>query len=79
MKKHYYSFAFSYSEGNQTTTASSYIGYDFKFVSVPQMQSAKKYAGINKDAVMLSCCYLGEMTKNEIETQTTKGDDSSEM
>ena len=69
-KQHYYSFTFSYPEGNQTTIAAAYVGYDFKFVSVPQMQSAKEYAGINKDAVMLSCCYLGEMTENEIKTGT---------
>jgi len=63
-KRHYYSFAFSYSEGNQTTTA--YIGYDCKYISMPQIQSAKESAGINKDAVMLSCCYLGKMTEKEI-------------
>jgi len=70
-KRHYYSFAFSYSEGNQTTTSSVYIGYNCKYISIPQIQSVKESAGINKDAVMLSCCYLGKMTEKEIKTGVT--------
>lgn len=71
-KQHYYSFAFSYPESNKTTTASVYIGYNYKFVSVSQIASAKEAAEINKDAIMLSCCYLGKMTKEEVETGITK-------
>ena len=71
-RQHYYSFAFSYSEGNKTTTASVYIGYDYKFISMPQITGAKKAAGINNNAVMLDCCYLGKMTKQEVETGITQ-------
>jgi len=71
-KQHYYSFAFSYSEGNQTTTACIYIGYDCKYISIPQINSAKEGAGINTYAVMLSCCYLGKMTEKEIKTGITR-------
>ena len=71
-KQHYYSFAFSSHEGNQTKIASVYIGYDFKCISIPRIQSAKEGAGVNKDAVMLSCCYLGKMTEEEIKTGITR-------
>lgn len=67
-KKHYYSFVFSYSEGTLITTASVYIGYPKKFVSIPQILSAKKQAGVHADAVMLSCCYLGKLTQEEMKT-----------
>ena len=71
-RQHYYSFAFSYSEGNKTRTASVYMGYDYKFISMPQITGAKKAACINNSAVMLSCCYLGKMTKQEVETGITQ-------
>jgi len=67
-KQHYYSFAFSYSEENQVTTTSIYVGYDHKYISIPKINDAKEGAGINKEAVMLSCCYLGKMTEEEIRT-----------
>lgn len=70
-KQYYYSFAFSHSDGEKEIIASVYIGYDHKFISIPQIKNAKEGAKINKDAVLLSCCYLGKMTKKEIETGIT--------
>lgn len=71
-RKHYYSFAFSHSKGNMITTASVYIGYPKKYVSIPQIRDAKEGAGIHADAVMLSCCYLGKLTKEEMNTGITR-------
>ena len=69
MKKYYYySFAFLKTNNNYTKTASVYIGYNQKSVSKPQIESAKKEAGIDPDAVMVSCCYLGKMTEEEMQS-----------
>jgi hypothetical protein len=70
-KQHWFSFAFSHSSGSMTTTASVYIGYRRKYISLPQIKDAKNGADIHKDAVLLSCCYLGKMTKDEMNTGIT--------
>jgi len=68
-KKHVYSFTFTYTdETNTRTTVSTYMGYKYNFISIPQIEDAKKYAGVSDKAVLLSCCYLGYMTKNEVKT-----------
>jgi hypothetical protein len=64
-KYHYYSFVFTISEEGTTTTASIYLGNPKKIVTKSQINSAKKAAGMSSDAVMLSCSYLGKMTKYE--------------
>ena len=69
MKKyHYYSFAFSHANRNSSsqTTASVYIGYKYKGISTPQIKYAKEAAKISTEAVMLSCCYLGKMSADEM-------------
>lgn len=38
----------------------------------PQITEAKQWAGINDGAVMLSCCYLGKFTHEEMETGITR-------
>jgi hypothetical protein len=69
MKKlHYYSLAFSDSNGNSMAKASVYIGYPKKHITLPRIASAKESAGVSQDAVMLSCCYLGKMTEKEMKT-----------
>ena len=73
MKKYYYySFAFLKINNNYNKIASIYIGYNQKYVSRPQIESAKKEAGIDPDAVMISCCYLGKMTKEEMQPEKGK-------
>jgi len=62
-KKHYYSFAFIEIVDNKETTASVYVGYPSKYVSVAQIQAAKEAAGVGENATMLSCSYLGKMSK----------------
>lgn len=71
-KQYYYSLAFYHSDGKKEKVASVYIGYDFKFISLPQIIGAKESAEIDKNAMMLSCCYLGKMTKEEFETGLTR-------
>lgn len=61
-KFHYYSFAFA--QGN--CQASVYIGYDDLGVTLPRIEAAKKSAGTVGAAVLLSCCYLGHMTRAEM-------------
>ena len=61
-KFHYYSFAFA--QGN--CQASVYIGYDDFGVTLPKIEAAKKTAGTVGAAVLLSCCYLGHMTRAEM-------------
>jgi len=67
-KQYYYSFAFLKTKNNYTKITSIYIGYNQKSVSSPQIESAKKEAGIGPDAVMISCCYLGKMTGEEMQS-----------
>ena len=70
-KLHYYSFTFLITKGHIISYASVYIGDSRKFVSHPQIQDAKKHANVDDDAVLLSCCYLGEMTSDEFATGLT--------
>lgn len=75
MKKHWWSFVFSQTtNGTTTTTASVYLGWDQGgYVNIPRINSAKDYAGVSREAVMLSCFYLGHMTE-EVMTLGENGD-----
>lgn len=61
-KFHYYSFAFA--QGN--CQASVYVGYDDMAVTLARIQGAKKSADLVGTSVLLSCCYLGHMTRAEM-------------
>lgn len=61
-KYHYYSFAFT----QRDCQASVYIGYDDKVVTMARIEAAKKSAGLVGTSVLLSCCYLGHMTRAEM-------------
>lgn len=64
MKKHWWSFVFSQTTNGTTTTVSVYLGWDQGgYVNIPRINSAKDSAGVSREAVMLSCLYLGHMTK----------------
>lgn len=64
MKKHWWSFVFSQTTNGATTTASVYMGWEQgEYVNIPRINSAKEAAGVSQEAVMLSCSYLGYMTK----------------
>ena len=61
-KFHYYSFAFAFG----SSQASVYIGYDDMAVTWPRIEAAKKSAGVIGTAALLSCCYLGHMSRAEM-------------
>ena len=64
MKKlYYYSFSFvGNGSPGETQYSSIYIGYKKKGVTKPQIEQAKIDSESDKEAVLLSCCYLGRMT-----------------
>lgn len=66
-KRHYYALAFAFGESR----TSVYVGYDDASITLPKIREAKKTAGVHDASVLLSCCYLGHMTKAEM-----KGGDS---
>ena len=64
MKKHWWSFVFSQTTNGIRTTASVYMGWEQgEYVNIPRINSARDAAGVSQEAVMLSCSYLGHMTK----------------
>jgi hypothetical protein len=65
-KQYFYSFAFIDTKLTATNVGSVYKGYSVKSVTLPQIEQAKKDAGVGENAVLLSCCYLGRMTRNEM-------------
>jgi hypothetical protein len=69
-KSYYYAFSFSYSEAQKTTIASCYIGYPDKKITLSRIKEAKRYAEIDEKAVLISCSYLGHMTKKEFMGET---------
>ena len=65
MKKHWWSFVFSQTTNGTTTTVSVYLGWDQgEYVNIPRINSDKDSAGVSLEDVMLSCSYLGHMTKD---------------
>lgn len=64
MKKHWWSFVFSETKSGAVTTASVYMRWEQgQYVNIPRINSVKDGAGMSQEAVMLSCSYLGYMTK----------------
>ncbi len=59
--KYWYSFCFQESNA----TASTYIGYSENKINMHKIREAKKSAELGPNAVMISCCYLGYMTREE--------------
>lgn len=68
-KNYYYNFTFMeyLKEQMSTQFSSTHMGFIRNYISVPQIYEARKQAGVSADAVFLSCCYLGYMTKEEME------------
>lgn len=66
-KIHWYAFAFSgqNQEGDQVN-ASTYMGYMTMGISIPRIVEAKQLAGVTIDSVLMSVCYLGHMTDEEM-------------
>ena len=65
MKKHWWSFVFSETKSGVAVTTPVYMGWEQgQYVNIPRINSAKDSAGAGQEAVMLSCSYLGYMTKD---------------
>lgn len=69
-KLYYYAFAFTWTSNGQNFTASVYIGYPERLVTVPRIQEAKRQAEAPSDAVMIELSYMGYMTP-----EVAKGED----
>ena len=67
-KLHYYCFSYSgraINCGGQCE-ASTYRGYTEKLITKGRIDECKTYAGVTKDAVLISAVYLGYMTEDEV-------------
>lgn len=63
--KHWYCFSYlgtSIDDGHNCYV-SIYSGNPRKGVTMPMINHNKKEAGVNNNAVLIGCMYLGEMTK----------------
>jgi hypothetical protein len=68
-KYHFFNLSFIYaSENSPIQMASSIFCCRKRFISNMQISKAKKFAGIPETSILLSCSYLGKMTKEEWET-----------
>lgn len=71
-KLHFYAFSFTDSgTAGVTRTASVYVGYPDKLVTVPRINDAKVKAGVGPNAVLIGLGYMGRMT-----TAKAKGEQS---
>lgn len=64
MKLHWYSMAFMVGSP-KCKISSGYFPLHERKISASIIKEAKRELGIAEDSVMLSCCYLGEMTEKE--------------
>lgn len=64
---HWYSLAFIDSAPSGAPIhASTYMGWPEQLVTKPRIDATKRHAGLTPNAVLLSCCYLGNMTRPEV-------------
>ncbi len=64
-------YAISFSTG--AATASVCIGFPSMAITVDRIREAKSEAGVPSDAVILACCYLGQMTYGEMMGKESPG------
>lgn len=69
MKKHWFNLSFIEPVENGMTYGNGYTSSDVKALTLAQINNNKVFAGVGDRAVLLSCSYLGFMTKEEF----TKG------
>ncbi len=69
IKQHWYSYTFQGPDfnGNNNVTASTYVGYKYKFMNKKMIMKAKEYAGLHDNSVLLSFFYIGKMSKKVFE------------
>jgi len=65
--KHWYCFTYIGTSlcGARNATASTYVGFNRRGVTVTMIQEQKKEAGLNNDAVLIACIHLGYMSRDE--------------
>ena len=70
VKQHWFAFSF---KDNGNVTASTYIGFRTKLVTLAQIALAKESAAVSQNAVLLNVSYLGYMAR-----ETMMGPDNEE-
>ena len=60
-EKYWYCFVFR----TQDKYSSCYGAYSKKCINLNRIKESKKFAGLDDDSLMISCTYLGFMTKIE--------------
>ena len=67
-KKYWYCFSFfgTALTGEENARASTYTGYSDQRITMPRLKHAKAHAGVKNDSVLVSCSYMGYMTKTEM-------------
>lgn len=64
---YWYSLAFLDSApSGAPMNASTYMGWPEQLINKPRIDAAKQGAGVGPGAVLLSCCYLGQMTRAQM-------------
>lgn len=66
MKLHW--FAYSFASG--TYQGSCYVGHPDKLITLPRLLEAKSAANMASTSVLISVCYMGYATKEEITGET---------
>lgn len=64
---HWYALAFlDQLPSGAPVNSSTYIGWPDRLVTKPRIDAAKQGAEVGPGAVLLSCCYLGQMTRAQM-------------
>ena len=64
---HWYALSFmDLDERGNTINSSTYMGWPSSLVTKARITESKKHAQVGQGAVLLSCCYLGHMTKEQM-------------
>lgn len=78
-KYHYYAFSFigksiepEIYPKQVRINASLYWGLENNRVTLKNITKAKELAGVDDDAVLISLCYMGHMTSNEVNENEVK-------
>lgn len=62
---HFYSFSLMAIEEGAPVYISAYLGLDTPQVRLEDIAIAKHKANCTNEAVLLACCYLGQMTEEK--------------
>jgi len=65
VRQHWYCFSYTDIAGSISIFASTYTGYIRKGITMQRINENKKNANVRGEAVLVSCSYLGYMTREE--------------